>query len=59
MKVTVDDNCIGCGACVAVAPKIFKLENGKSVVIKQPTKEEEEVVQEAAESCPTQAIHIE
>lgn len=59
MKVTVDKNiCIGCGACVAVAPKSFKLKAGKAEPI-DPPKDKEETIQEAADSCPVQAIKYE
>ena len=60
MKVKIDDNCIGCGACTAMVPSVFALEDGKSVVIKQPeTDDEKEKVKQAAELCPTQSIIIE
>ncbi len=61
MKVKVNkEKCIGCGSCVAIAPEIFELnEEGKSVVKKQPSKEEESKVKEAIELCPTKAIEIE
>ncbi|PIS14065.1 ferredoxin [Candidatus Shapirobacteria bacterium CG09_land_8_20_14_0_10_47_13] len=59
MKVTIDKNiCIGCGACVAVAPKSFKLKAGKAEVIIEPPKDKEETIREAADSCPVQAIKI-
>jgi len=59
MKVTVDkDKCIGCGACVAVAPKSFKLgDDGKSEVI-EPVGDDEQTIRNAAESCPVGAIKV-
>ncbi len=63
-------NCIGCGACVAVAPDYWEMnEDGKSNIIKCKSKEkddwqkdisEEEFKEnmEAAESCPVNVIHI-
>lgn len=59
MKVTVDkQKCIGCGLCVSLAPKSFKLsDDGKSEVI-EPVGDDEETVKNAAESCPVGAIKI-
>ena len=60
MKIVVDKTkCIGCGTCIAIAPKSFKFgEDGKSEPI-EPPGDEEEKIKEAAESCPVQAINIE
>lgn len=60
IKISVDkDKCIGCGACVAVAPKSFRLgEDGKSVAI-EPAGDDLATVKNAAESCPVEAIKIE
>jgi len=61
MKVKVNDDCIGCGACVAVAPEIFELsqETMKSHVKRQPkTKKDNELTKQAAEACPVDAIKI-
>lgn len=60
MQVKVDeDKCIGCGACVAVAPKTFKLNDmGKCEVI-LPVGDKLETVKEAVESCPVEAITVE
>lgn len=57
MAITVNkDLCIGCGACVALCPKVFKLgDDGKSEPISQ---EDKECAQKAAESCPVQAIAV-
>ena len=59
MKVIVDKAmCIGCGTCVAIAPKSFKLtEDGKVEVI-DPVGDSSEAVADAAESCPVNAISI-
>ncbi len=48
--------CIGCGACAAMCPQTFQLNNeGKSEVISQ---EDTECAQKAAEGCPVQAISV-
>ncbi|MBR9680712.1 MAG: ferredoxin [Candidatus Altiarchaeota archaeon] len=61
MKVSVNKDCIGCGACVAIAPGIFEMnqETMKSVVIKQPkTAEDKDLTKQAVEACPVDAIKI-
>ena len=59
MKIKVDKTkCIGCGTCIAIAPKSFKFDSeGKSEPI-DPPQDSEETIKEAAESCPVQAIEI-
>ena len=72
MKVKHDrPNCIGCGACAAVAPDFFEmaddgksqLKNGKKLDGDQWEREFEEkdlnTVQEAADACPVNIISIE
>ncbi len=57
MAISVNKNiCIGCGACAALCPDTFKLNNdGKSEVIKQ---EDTDCAKNAAQSCPVQAISV-
>jgi len=48
--------CLGCGACVSIAPKVFKIgEDGKSEVVDQ-NGDSQETIQNAVDSCPVQAI---
>lgn len=56
-KITIDKNlCIGCGVCVTIAPKTFKLDNeGKAEVI-EPVGDNEATIQDAIDSCPVCAI---
>ena len=56
-KIIVDEKkCIGCGLCVSIASKTFKMnDNYKSVVIENST-DKEDVVDEAIVSCPVMAI---
>lgn len=59
MKVVVNrDNCIGCGACEALCPEVFNLDDdGLSTVICNDFKDiDENNIQEAVENCPTSAI---
>jgi len=60
MTVIVDKNkCIGCGLCVNIAPKVFELKDGLSVVKdSNEDKKFPKETKEAAESCPVQAIKI-
>lgn len=56
----VTDECIICGLCDDLAPEIFRpLEDFTfNIVHHQPeSPEQESLAQEAAESCPTLAIH--
>ena len=58
-RVIVDkDMCIGCGGCEGICPEVFQLdeEKGKSEVI-MPEGGPEELIQDAIESCPVEAIH--
>ena len=59
MKVVVNrDNCIGCGACQAIAPNIFEIDDeGLSVIkVKEVPASDAEDFNDALESCPTGAI---
>lgn len=57
--VTVDKKkCIGCGTCVVMAPKSFKLaDDGKAEPI-IPAGDNEKTIKEAVDSCPVQAIKL-
>lgn len=62
MKVKVDkDSCIGCGACAAICPEIFDLDDdGLSEVKTEEVKNNNiDDVKDAVDSCPTGAIEIE
>ncbi|MCI8547371.1 MAG: ferredoxin [Bacilli bacterium] len=63
MKVKVNEEaCIGCGACEAICPEVFELnDEGISTCKKDKLKEniEDEVkekIQDAMDTCPTGAI---
>ncbi len=60
-KLIVDQEaCIGCGACVNMAPEYFKLnDEGKSEVIKSEIAETDKgLINEVISSCPVQVISI-
>lgn len=62
MKAKVIENlCIGCGACQALAPEVFELnDSGVSQCIVEEIEEDKvEETKEAQETCPTNAIEIE
>lgn len=62
MKVKViKDQCIGCGACAAIAPEVFEIndEGLSTVKIEEVPKEHEEAANDAVDSCPTSAIEKE
>ena len=58
-KIIVDqEKCLGCGTCIALAPKTFGFnKDGKSEVI-NPEGDNLEEVKKAAASCPSGAIII-
>jgi len=56
-KLVVDKNtCIGCGTCISLAPKIFKLADDGKVQIVDQKGDFQEDIENAIDSCPVQAI---
>ena len=56
-KITVDDTCVGCGACTAVCDN-FEMDGAKA----KPKEEQVEEIgcnQEAADACPQGSIKVE
>ena len=59
MKLKVNENCIGCGSCIAITDsKIFDYNDDglATCVVDTVPKEEEESAKNAMESRPTSAI---
>lgn len=59
MKIEViKENCIGCGACQAIAPSVFEItdEGVSEVKLDEIPEELEEATMDAIEGCPTSAI---
>ena len=60
MEVRIDEDlCTGCGLCEETCPDIFKMDDDKdiAIVIKTDYDEyDEECIQEAVETCPSEAI---
>ncbi len=60
MRVRVDrDLCTGLGNCVALAPTVFELDDDNKAVVLNPSSVDDDILLEAAESCPYDAIIIE
>ena len=61
VAVYVDRNlCIGAATCVAVAPKMFALDNeAKAIILDTAGEESYQATMDAAKSCPVAAIIIE
>jgi len=59
-KIVVDaDTCIGCGTCEGIAPEYFKVgDDGISEVIKQYDEKDKDIIEDAVDSCPSQAITV-
>jgi len=73
LNVRIDprEDCISCGACIAVCPDVFDWhEDGKSMIIDKwrinsedpahgnVSDDYEDGVQEAVDSCPVEIIHM-
>lgn len=55
----IKDSCIGCGACEAICPDVFEIgEEGIAKIKKEINDEDKELVKEARDMCPTEAIKI-
>lgn len=61
----VQESCIGCGACVAIAPEVFEMNDDGFAQVKENfdftniSSELEKDVLDAVDGCPTGAIVIE
>ncbi|MBA4416300.1 MAG: ferredoxin [Syntrophus sp. (in: bacteria)] len=60
MKVRVDEDvCVGDGSCVEICPDVFRIDGDLAMVKGNRVPEElEDMVREAAEACPVEAIMI-
>lgn len=59
MEAHVNSNCIGCGLCAGICPEVFTLtDEGVAAARDEITPGQEGLVQEAAESCPVNAIEV-
>lgn len=61
MKANINrDECIGCGLCAGICPKVFKMDDKQiaTVILSPIPLELQEDAKEAANTCPTSAISI-
>jgi len=60
MKAIIDaDLCTGCELCVDTCPDVFEMKDDVAVVIVDVVPEDlEDDAQDAADSCPSEAIEI-
>jgi len=61
MKLKITDECIACGLCSDLYPDLFRMNNDGSaaVVVRDPQDSgEEDNAQDAASSCPVEAIKV-
>lgn len=61
MKAKVDqDTCIGCGLCTSICSEVFEMnDDGKAEAITEVTENLKDDAEEAASSCPVDAITVE
>jgi ferredoxin len=48
--------CTSCGLCTEIAPNTLKLDKDDLAEVYNPTGDPEDVIQEAIDSCPIEAI---
>lgn len=55
-KVWVEEDCISCGACEAVCPEVFEVQDISQVKEGVNFEDYEAEIKEAAEGCPVEVI---
>ena len=58
MKVSVLENCVGCGACAIINSEVFEMQNNKATVNHNKIDSTEDLCLDAAITCPVNAIQI-
>jgi ferredoxin len=60
MNVRIEDNCTACGLCVDTCPDVFEMgDEIAEVIVDEVPAELEDLVQQAADECPVEAIVVE
>jgi ferredoxin len=60
MKARVEDNCTACGLCVDTCPDVFQMgEEIAQAIVDEVPAELEDLVEQAADECPVEAIVVE
>ena len=61
MFAAVNSDCIGCGACEAICPQVFRINSYEiaETYINPVPQDAEDSTREAAKSCPVAAIILE
>lgn len=60
MKITVNKElCIGAGTCTVIAPEVFEFDDNLKAQVKDPNGASEDLIIDAAKSCPVLAIILE
>ena len=58
-KLSINEDCIGCGQCAGISPELFEVKERKSHPKKTDLNEEEtKKAKIAAENCPVSAISV-
>ena len=58
-KVSIEEGCIACNACEDIAPDIFEVEDECKVILDANLVDNEDLIREAADSCPVEVIVFE
>lgn len=58
-SVTITDDCTGCGLCEATCPEVFDLDDVATVKADADLDANEELIRQAADECPVEAIIVE
>lgn len=56
-KLNVNENCIGCGMCVAIDPEHFEIIDGLSTATNSDNLDSSDLAS-AIDACPTSAITV-
>lgn len=54
----IREKCISAGSCVAIAPKVFDLDESEIAVVLSQDGEDDDTKLLAAQSCPTMAVIV-